>query len=75
VSETLQARQAHHRQQRTDVKARSGWIESDVRGQPLAVQCVRDAFGCILQETAPGEFVDQVRQNVYYIFDDDPSAA
>jgi hypothetical protein len=58
VSETLQARQAHHRQQRTDMKARSGRVESDVGGQLLAVQSLGDTLSRILQETAPREFVD-----------------
>jgi hypothetical protein len=51
------------------MKARSSRVESDVGGQLLAVQSLGDTFSRILQETAPREFVDQVRQNVYYIFD------
>ena len=37
VTEALQARQTHHRQQRSDVQARRRRIEADVRGQTCSV--------------------------------------
>ena len=35
VPEALQARQPHHRQQRADMEARGGRIETDVSGDAL----------------------------------------
>ena len=44
VTEPLQPRETHHRQQRSDVQARRGRIEADVRGHPLAGERVGEPF-------------------------------
>jgi len=66
MTESLQAREAHHRQQRSDVETRSGGIESDVRGDRLFREHFRQPFGGVVHHPAPLKFVEEVHGTLLY---------
>ena len=71
VAESLQPREPHHGQQRSDVKAGGGRIEADVAGQRRGEQRVAHALRALGEHPAPFEFGIDVHHDVawgpYYI--------
>src|SRR5439155_786178 len=55
----LQARQRHHRQQVSDMQARSGRIEPDVRRHAFCGQELREPFRHVVHHPPPGQFIEQ----------------
>jgi hypothetical protein len=55
VTLTLQTRERHHGQEIADVKARGGWVESDVRHDAFAREHIAESFGGVVHHLAPLE--------------------
>ncbi len=66
VAKTLKTCEAHDRQQRTDVKARSGRVKTDVRGDRLFREQLWQPFGAVVHHAAPPEFVVDVHGTLLY---------
>jgi hypothetical protein len=49
----LHVRKRHHDEQRSDVQARRGGIETDIAHDPFAREHLADAFGGVIDEAAP----------------------
>src|SRR5262245_60759075 len=57
----LQTREAHDGEQRSDVEARRGRIEADVRGDALLRERLRQSVGRLRDQTAPLQLVEKIR--------------
>ena len=64
VSEALQPRQSHQRQQVPDLQAVGGGIEADVGRHFAAGQDLGQPFGAVIYQAAPLKFVENVRHGV-----------
>ena len=64
VTEPLQPREAHHRQQDADVQARRGRVEADVCGDALACRAPRAPIGRVGHHAAPLELFEQSSWNL-----------
>ena len=60
VAGALQARQRHHRQERSNVQARRGRIETDVARHRASPERIADPFGPVVQHLAPLEFAVEI---------------
>ena len=69
VSESLQARERHHRQQAADVQTRRGRIEPDIRRHLLGREHPGQPFGRVEHQAAPRELFEQICHliAIYYI--------
>src|SRR5439155_1296035 len=61
MAEALHPREAHHRQQTADVKARRRRIESDVPGYALLRERIGETFGRLRHQPAPLQLVEEIR--------------
>src|SRR5207302_10817150 len=71
MPEPLQPRERHQRHQISDVKARRGGVETDVRGDLFLREQFRETVRHVVHEAAPRELIEDVRHEAIHYYTGD----